>query len=77
MARLTTSAVENLAALSTAFSGIQLAIVVAGYLLLMGLREIVKELKSQITAQQKEVAQIDKRLAHVMGRLKIDDVEAD
>lgn len=72
----------NLAALSTAFSGIQLAIVVAGFIYIRVVKDDVGDLKKQSAVQQeahaglqKEIASVDKRLAHVMGRLRIDDVQ--
>ena len=67
----------DFAQITTAFTGAQLVVVAFVLMELRALRESTKDLKARAELRDAAMAKIDKRLAHVMGRLNIEDVEGD
>lgn len=63
----------DLAQLTTAFSGLQLIVIVFVLMEVRALREYQKAHRNDIDKQGAEISRLNGKVSNVMGRLKIDE----
>lgn len=61
----------DLAQLTTAFSGLQLVVVVFLFMELRGLLKEQTRVANRLETQAREIADLSRKLSNVMGRLKV------